>query len=199
MPSLVRDGVVMPILHVSQLASALELPLPEAKESTRLAWDTASILEGWLEHLRLADWTLLTSPTPSRGRTLRNLTVNVFHPFELLPRAWETVWFDWDPDQDDEREAALTTVEEIRTYAESILHGWQGFLLEAEGLLADRDPLVASPRGEVTYSNLLASQRWHAAFHYRQLTAYLRGKGVALPHPFIVESLADLELPGEIF
>ena len=34
-------------------------------------------------------------------RSLRNLTVNVFHPFELLPTAFDEGRFDWDPDLDD--------------------------------------------------------------------------------------------------
>lgn len=199
MPSIVIDGRATPILHVSQLCSLLGLPEPEAATSTRLAWDTVAILRGWLDHLPELDWRLLVEPTPSRGRSLRNLTVNVFRPFGLLPGAWETGRFDWDPDEDDELEARLTTTEEVVGFAERIFLDWNGFVLEAGEALELWDPVVRSPRGELAYSALLASQRWHAGFHYRQLTEFLRTEGVVLPGGFAVESLADLRLPAEVF
>jgi hypothetical protein len=176
-PSLLVDGRALPILHVTQIASALGLPVPPAAEATRLGWELARILDAWVERVRPLDLDALTAPTGSRGRSLRNLTVNVFHPVELLPGAFATGRFAWDPDGDEERERGLPSVAAAVAYAGRIAGAWTAFLLEAEGALVERDPAVVSPRGEVAYRELLASQVWHAGFHLDQLEAFLAARG----------------------
>ena len=166
-------GVTTPILHVSQLAAALGLPVPETQEPTRLAWETLPVLRSWLDRVRALDWAALTGPTPSRGRSLRNLTVNVFHPFELLPAAWWHGSFPWDPEHDGEREARLESAPELVAYAERIFTDWTGFVLQHADELGVHDRTVASPRGEVLFSALLESQLEHASFHREQLLAFL--------------------------
>ena len=177
-PSLVAGEVTTPILHVSQLAAALGLRAPPAQDATRAAWETLPVLRSWLDHLRGLDGRLLTEPTASRGRSLRNLTVNVFHPFELLPEAWESLGFPWEPERDDEREALLETPADVTRYAERILAGWTGFVLRHTDELGRRDPVIASPRGKTGFAALLASQREHALFHHEQLVAFLSAHGL---------------------
>jgi hypothetical protein len=172
-PSLVLEGRVLPILHVSQLARALGLPAPGPPPSALMAWETVGRLQEWLARLRPLDRATLTRPTQARGRNLVNLTINVFHPFELLPAAWESGRFDWDPTRDDERERALGSPEEVVAYAEGIQRAWGDFVARREAELESRDPVVASLRGELTYSELLESQSWHVEFHQRQLEAFL--------------------------
>ena len=193
-PSLLVAGVASPVLHVSQLASMLGLEAPPRLEATRLGWDAVAVLEAWVGLIAPLDFETLTAPTPSRGRSLRNLTVNVFHPFELLPAAFESGRFGWDPELDDEREAVLGDAAVVVEYAETRNAAWRSWLIEHEAELAERDPQVSSPRGQVTYSTLLDFQRWHAAFHYRQLLAVL-DPPAALP----LSGLADLDLPAEVF
>ena len=188
-----------PILHVSQLASLLGLAAPTHVGVVQLARDTVAVLAAWLELIRPLDLETLVAPTPSRGRSLRNLTVNVFHPFELLPAALETGRFDWDPGFDESREAALQDAATIVAYASDRLTAWQDWLYDNEAELPGRDPTVTSPRGRVTYADLLDSQRWHAAFHYRQLLAVLEARGHDLAGAFPVARLAGLDLPDEIF
>jgi len=198
-PSLLVDGVASPILHSSQLASILGLEAPAQLEVTRLAWDAAAVLDAWLTLIQPLDKEALTAPTPSRGRSLRNLTVNVFHPFELLPTAFETGHFGWEPALDEDREAALQDAAAVVAYASDRCLAWQHWLYESEADLLARDPVVTSPRGRVTYANLLDSQRWHAAFHYRQLLAFLDQRGHDLAGAFSLTSLAGLTLPAETF
>jgi hypothetical protein len=192
-------GVASPILHVSQLASMLGLEVPAQLEASRLGWDATAVLESWLDLIRRLDLETLLLPTPSRGRSLRNLTVNVFHPFELLPTAFDEGRFDWDPDLDEAREAPLQDAAAVVVYA-SVRHvAWQDWLLEHEAELLARDPAVDSPRGSLTYGNLLASQCWHAAFHYRQLLVFLDGRGQDLTGALPLSSLGDLNLPPEVY
>jgi hypothetical protein len=173
-PSLVVGGETTPILHVSQLAAALGLPAPRTQEVRGLALETVTVLESWLGRVRPLDIDVLTAPTASRGRSLRNLTTNVFHPFELLPAAWTTSSFPWEPDHDDEREAQLATAREVVAYAERILAGWSGFVRARGEELDGRDPVVVSPRGNVRFSALVDSQLRHARFHHEQLVDFLR-------------------------
>jgi hypothetical protein len=190
---------VLPILHVSQIASALGLPAPAGGQSSAAAWDLVSILDAWRGHLTTVDWETMIAPTPSRGRSLRSLTVNTFHPVELLPGAWTTGRFDWDPDLDEEREQALTGAQPVRSYAERIAGTWNDFALEIGDELAERDPNVTSPRGDVPFSDLLASQRWHAAYHYRQVVAFLGARGAVVDGAVAVERLAAIGLPADVF
>lgn len=198
-PSLLVGGAASPILHVSQLAAMLGLDAPAQLEVSRLAWDATAVLDAWLKLIWPLDFGTLILPTASRGRSLRNLTVNVFHPFELLPVAFDDGWFDWDPSRDDQRGAALQKAEAVFEYASDRYLAWQNWLLEREGELRARDPEVGSPRGSVTYANLLASQRWHAAFHYRQLLAFLGSRGHEVSGALSLASLGDLDLPPEVF
>jgi hypothetical protein len=198
-PSLLVGTVASPILHVSQLASMLGLEMPVQLEAPRLAWDATAVLESWLTLIRGLDFRTLLLPTPSRDRSLRNLTVNVFHPFELLPVAFDERRFDWDAELDDAREAPLQDAAAVVAYAEDRHFAWRDWLLEREGDILARDPEVESPRGSISYRNLLASQRWHAAFHYRQLLAFLDGRGHDLTGALSLDSLGDLDLPQEIY
>lgn len=197
-PSLVVDGVSMPILHRSQLASLLDLPVTSTGEARRVAGDTVSILTAWTALIEPLEWDLLTKPTPSRSRSIRNLTVNVFHPFELLPTAWGAGRFEWDPDRDDEREALIASSAELYDYASSIAQTWTAALLEIDTSLEAHDPLVGSPRGEIAFSSLLEQQRWHAAFHFRQIVEFLASNGHA-PATLDVNGFRGLALPSEVY
>lgn len=146
---------------------------PSPPPTALLAWGTLGRLQAWVERLRPLDWETLTRPTPSRGRSLRNLTVNVFHPFELLPGAWEHGRFDWDPDGDDEREQALQSAAALSGYAARIESAWADFVAGHEEEFERRDPVVDSSRGQLTYAELLQSQLSHADFHWRQLAEFL--------------------------
>lgn len=191
-------------MHPSQIASLLGLAGASGAggDGLRLAWDLSAILEAWVDHLRLLDWETICASTPSRGRTLRNLTCNTFHPITLIPGAAEHGEFPWDPDGDDEREAALDGADAAVDYASTIATDFQGWLLGTEDLLAGAGAgsrPVKTLRGAVDVVTLLVAQRWHAAFHYRQLKVFLASRGTELPGSFRIEALADLELPEEVF
>lgn len=193
------DQAAQPVLHVSQIAALLGLPEPAHREPARLGRDATAILEAWLSHLGEADFALLTRPTPSRGRSLRNLTVNVFHPFELIPGAWETGRFDWRPEEDERREHELRDVETVLRFAQRAAGGFHDFLTEQGDELGRADRLVGTPRGAVSFSSLLDFQRWHAAYHYRQLVEFLRVEGASPQAVFLLDRLVGLSLPADVY
>ena len=192
-------------MHPSQIASLLGLAggsgsAGAAADGLRLAWDLSTILDAWVDHLRLLDWETICAPTPSRGRTLRNLTCNTFHPITLIPGAVEQGTFPWNPDDDDLREAVLDGAPAVVAYAATVAADFQGWLLGADELLAGAGSRpVSTLRGDLDVTTLLVAQRWHAAFHYRQLKVFLASRGSELPGSFRIEALADLDLPEEVF
>jgi hypothetical protein len=192
-PSLVVDGAPVPVLHVSQIAALLGLPAPSSGAPLRAGRDAKAILAAWLAHLPALGWAELLAPTPSRGRSVRNLTVNVFHPFELLPDAWDTEELDWRPEEDGARELRLVDSDAVLRFARAAATGWGTFLAARGAELAESDPFVATPRGEVAFSALLEFQRWHAAYHYRQL---VDAAGIRDPLDLTPFGLA---LPDEIY
>ena len=200
MPALAVDGgAATSILDVSQVARALGLPQAQGADSLDIAHSCAAILSAWLDNVEPLDWGLLTKPTPSRGRSLVNLTVNVFHPFELLPAAWHAGRFDWKPDRDGEREARLAGRADLIAFARGVEREWRRFVAEVGDDLERGDPAVTTFWGELAYSALLASQRWHAAFHYREAVTFLRSEGAPVRDAPAVEELAALSRPGPVF
>lgn len=179
------------MLHVSQVAEALGLPWSSSLRSSELASDTLTLLAAWGRGIAALDLEALLAPTPSRGRSLRNLTVNVHHPFELLPEAWRSSVFPWDPDLDGEREERLADAEAVRDYAAALREAWGAFVGSVGAGLDAADPEVATPRGTARFSVVLDTQRWHVAFHLRQLEHVT---GLAL-----LPELDELVLPAEVF
>jgi hypothetical protein len=198
-PSLIVGDRLTPVMHRTQIATALALPVPKTEESQRLAWDLVPVLDGWIAHVEQVEWDRLVRPTPSRDRTLRNLTVNVFHPVSLLPNAFFSGRFEWYPEEDHRREEDLRSPADAIGYARGVADAWLGFLANHGKECDERNPPVASSRGDVHFAALLEYQRWHAAFHYRQMVGFLAAEGIVLPTAFKVESLADLELPASVF
>lgn len=180
-PVLIADGRLYPLLHTSQIASVLGLSHARSHDlrSNRLGWDCVNILESWSSLLGAMSWELMLTPTRSRGRTPRNLTVNVFHPFELVPGAWDGGSFEWHTEESDaRREAELHDEESVHGYVRRCLMELQSFLLDKEDQLDERDPtIVTSSRGEAPFSVLLDAQRTHAATHHRQLVDFLDDRG----------------------
>jgi transposase len=164
---------------------------PPGGSPAREGAEALSILRAWIDALRDApSWEALLAPTPARGRSLRNLTVNVFHPFELLPTAWSGE-FPWHPENDGNREQRLERLEDLLAFAVGAADGWRSFLENEH--LAGGDRVVESPRGQMRFSALVSFQRWHAAYHYRQLVHVL---GRERPDLAAVD---DLVLPREVF
>jgi hypothetical protein len=92
----------------------------------------------------------------------------------------------------------LTGRDSVLGFAHSVHTAWTDFLLAHEAELADIDPVVTTPGGELTYSRLLESQRTHAAYHLRQVLVHLRDSGAGSPG-LQIEALEGIRLPHETF
>ncbi len=85
----------------------------------------------------------------------------------------------------------MTTAEDIVGYAEEIRSAWEMFVDREGSELSFSDPAIISPRGDIAFSVVLDVQRWHAAFHLRQLDAVL--------DTHLLPELVDLVLPADVF
>lgn len=197
------DGDPMPIIHPVQIRSILGMPVDGAdgpEPWLPMAWDIAAILDDWVRLLPHYSWDQLLAPTLSRGRNSRNLTVNVCRPIELLPIAYQEHFFGWYTGEADlQVEAYLRTTEELAQFAQGISVTWQGFLMELSELPEVADPFLTSTRGDTSFSELLRLQRFHAAFHHRQITDFLQTEGVAFDRLLDVNALAGIGLPEDLY
>lgn len=200
-PCVVVDGQVHPILHASQIASLLGIPMPEQSLNTlRASYDIVTIMESWIGMLEMMDFQLMKAETKSRGRPVTLMTVNSFHPISLLPGAWDQGRFAWHTRESDlRREAPLTDAGKVHEFARGCLTKFQVFLLNNEEELDARDPMVTTSKGEINFSVLVQSQRSHIAIHHRQMVEFLRDHGRSTDNLLDVETIPDLKLPASLY
>lgn len=200
-PCLLVDGKTYGILHASQIASILDIPMPEQSLNTiRVSYDIVTIMESWIGILDKLDFDLMQSPTKSRDRSVSLMTVNALHPISLLPGAWEEGTFAWHTRESDlRREAPLTDADKVRSFANECLTALQVFLLNHEEELEKRDPSVTTTKGEVTFSVLVQSQRSHLAIHHRQMIDFLRSHDISTESMLDVDSMSDMKLPASLY
>lgn len=201
-PTLLIGDQSVPIMHPAQIRSILGMPpaSDEAAACLPIAWDLAAVLDDWVRLLPSFTWTQLNEPTLSRGRSTRNLTVNTFRPIAMLPAAWTAGFFEWYTGEADlQQEALLRSAEELEAFARRIAQDWQGFLLESNEALVEGDPFISAHRGDGPYSELLRAQRFHAAFHHRQILHFMRLHDIEHEVQLDVNGIADIGLPEDLY
>lgn len=199
-PAIVLDGDVFNFQHPSQIASLLDLDIEGSQPSTAVAWSLLDVLQRWIEVIRDVPFPALLEPTPSRERDIRNLTVNVFRPIGYLPGTWQDHQFNWyTGEADKQQESFLRSAPQLVDFAERVGFEFSAFLLEHGDELSDADPTITGNRGEMPYSSLLVTQRFHAAFHYRQIVDHLGKAGVATKPPLPKAVAEEIGLPPNLY
>lgn len=201
-PCLVVDGQPFQLLHASQIAAILGLPMPESDVSIiKVCYDIVTIMESWIGMLERMDFDLMKSPTRSRNRPVTLMTVNAFHPISLIPGAWEEGTFEWHTRESDaRREAVLTDADKVLSFVRECLLTFQVFLMNYEEEIETRDdPLVKTTKGEVPFSVLVQAQRSHIAIHHRQMIDFLQSHGMSVDNILDVDAIADMTLPADLY
>jgi hypothetical protein len=199
LPAVEVGGLARTISTVAELAAAVGVEAPPSLPLLAELEDTVELVEAWHRLAAGLDPVLLRAPTPSRARTTAELAVNVLNPFDLMPEAWETGELPWHPERDEQRAAALTDADLV-SWAGAVAGRWAGFVRSSGELLAQPARALDSPRGVLEWGPLVTSQRWHAAFHYRQVSAFLELSEVPLPSGAPpLETLVDIDLPEDVF
>lgn len=165
-----------------------------------MAFSLLDVLERYLDLVRDLDFEQMRLPTESRARDIRNLVVNVFRPISYLARSWEDGEFNWYTGEADvQQESFLRTAKDVLSFAEDILVAYNSFVLDSESALDSEERTVTGNRGTMTYATLLTTQRFHVAFHYRQIVDCLSKAGVAEKPQLPDALLREIGLPEQLY
>ena len=199
LPAVSVGGAARTISTLAELADAIGIAAPSSLPLARELEDTVLLVDAWAALVRGLDPPLLRAATPSRDRTSAELAVNVLNPFDLMPAAWETGEMPWYPEHDGERAAALSH-SDLLAWSSGVALRWSGFVGSSTETLAQPGREIDSPRGAFEWGPLISAQRWHAAFHYRQVLAFLELEAVR-PPPGVpaADELVEIALPEDVF
>lgn len=191
---------VVSFQHPSQLAALLKLEVGDTQPATAVAFSLLDVLERWLEVMTEVPFEALLEPTLSRGRNIRNLTVNVFRPIGLLPRSYQDGQFNWFTNEADlQQESFLRDTAQVVAFATGIYGEFANFLLEHAEAFTTNDPQLSGNRGNMLFSELLVTQRFHAGFHYRQIVDFFNTGGYG-PKPALPAMIVEaIGMPEQLY
>jgi hypothetical protein len=211
-PTLVVDGTRHVLQHPSQAAELLGIETPPAlRDAVRVAWDLDDIVQALVELAATAPWDALGAPMPVLGRTPLALVVDAANGIAQLPDAFGSGWFHWpgNPRTGETGDAAVVAYEasivagirrrgDLLAFVEPVAQTWRSFVLaEEDAFQADPGRSVRTPRGALTWIELLEAQRLHAAQHYRQAAAGVEASGHT-PAALDFGAMVGLRLPASI-
>jgi hypothetical protein len=212
-PTLVIDGTPHVLQHPSQAGLLLGLETPPAlRDALQVAWDIDAVAEAFLELVTATPWEALNTPMPVLGRTPLALAVDASVGIKALLEPFATGWFHWpgNPDTGETGDqsvvayeasivAAIADRDELLAFVGPVAGAWRAFVAESEdGFRADPARAVRTPRGELTWVELLEAQRLHAAQHYRQAVTQVASLGQPVP-PLDLSTLYGMRLPAAIY
>ena len=212
-PTLVIGDSAHVLQHPSQAALLLGLEVPPAlRDASRVAWDIDSLLAAWIELCTATPWAALTERIPGFGRSPLALAVDASVGIKALLEPFSSGWFHWpgNPETGEtgdrsvvEYEASIVAGIETRGdllgFVEPVAARWRAFVAaNDQAFEADPTRPLRTPRGPLTWVELLEAQRLHCAQHYRQATTRVASLGLATP-PIELETLYGLRLPAGVY
>lgn len=212
-PTLVIDGIPHVLQHPSQAAVLLGLEAPpQLRDARRVAWDIDSLMAAWVELCTDTPWDVLTAPIPGFGRTPLALAVDASVGIQALREPFASGWFHWpgNPETGETGDQTVVAYEaaivqripdrrHLLDFVATVAASWRDFVVANEDAF-DADPArpVRTPRGALTWVELLEAQRLHCAQHYRQATTWLSAEGHTTP-PVELETMYGMRLPEAVY
>jgi len=212
-PTLVVDGTAHVLQHPSQAGLLLGLETPPAlRDAIQVAWDVDSVLGAFLELVTTTPWNALLTPMPVLNRTPLALAVDASVGIKALLEPFETGWFHWpgNPvtgETGDEfvvaYEASIVATigdrDDLLAFVAPVAEAWRSFVGDNEEAFgAEPARPVRTPRGELTWVELLEAQRLHAAQHYRQAVTQVASLGHPVP-ALDLDTLYGMRLPTALY
>jgi hypothetical protein len=212
-PTLVIDGTPHVLQHPSQAGQLLGLETPPAlRDAVQVAWDVDAVAHAFLELAETTPWAALLTPMPVLNRTPLALAVDASVGITALLEPFNAGWFHWpgNPVTGELGDAAVVAYEasivatigdrdDLLAFVRPVADSWRRFVVENEDAFRD-DPAraVRTPRGELTWVELLEAQRLHAAQHYRQAVTQVASLGHCVPR-LDLSTLYGMRLPTAIY
>ena len=149
---------------------------------------------------------------PVLNRTPLALAVDASVGIKALLEPFTTRWFHWpgNPLTGQTGDAAVVAYEasivetigdrdDLLAFMRPVIATWRTFVLDNEyGFRADPARQVRTPRGALTWVELLEAQRLHAAQHYRQAATQVASLGHPVPE-LDLDLLYGMRLPNAVY
>jgi hypothetical protein len=178
----------------------------------QVAWDIETLMEAWLNLARETPWQALQTPGPVLGRTPLALAVDAAVGIEALTEPFATGWFHWpgNPRTGELGDQVVVAYEasivetidsrhDLLAFVGRVRRAWCEFVAAREPeLRADPARPVRTPRGPLSFVELLEAQRLHCAQHYRQASTHVDALGHPTPQ-MDLDALYGLRLPVSIY
>jgi hypothetical protein len=212
-PTLVIDGTAHVLQHPSQAGLLLGLETPPAlRDAVQVAWDIDAVERAFLELVETTPWDALLTPMPVLSRTPLALAIDASVGIAALLEPFVTGWFHWpgNPVTGELGDAVVVAYEEsvvaairdrddLLAFVRPVVESWRTFVLENEDAFrVDPARAVRTPRGALTWVELLEAQRLHAAQHYRQAVTQVASLGHPVPG-LDLNTLYGMRLPIEVY
>ena len=153
-----------------------------------------------------------STPMPVLNRTPLALAVDISVGIKALLEPFETGWFHWpgNPITGETGDRSVVTYEasivaaigerrDLLAFVHPVAEAWRAFVLANEDAIrADPERAVRTPRGALTWVELLEAQRLHAAQHYRQAATQVASLGHPVPS-LDLATLYGMRLPAAIY
>jgi hypothetical protein len=212
-PTLVIDGTPHVLQHPSQAGMLLGLETPPAlRDAWQVATDIDAVLEAFVELAATTPWEALLTPMPVLNRTPLALAVDASVGITALLEPFTTGWFHWpgNPVTGELGDAEVVAYEasivatisdrdDLLAFLRPVAESWRTFVLDNDAAFhAEPARPVRTPRGELTWVELLEAQRLHAAQHYRQAATQVASLGHPIPE-LDLGLLYGMRLPDAIY
>lgn len=197
-PLLVQGDRTLSIYHVDQIRGFLGLPAPEHATTSYQEYVAAldRVLEAVERAVRQVPPEHLESPTPNRGRDLKELTYNIHEPITFMADSLDTRAFVWHAD-DFVRSRQFTTSEQLAAFCHQTRQAWLARAAAVEQ--TEADAVVSSERGDLTNFQILEFQAVHAGRHLRQIYVFLREIGVEPTQELTAMQMAPINIGDVVF
>ncbi len=198
-PAVKNGDQVFAVYHVDQLRVVAGL-LPAEDSPPYEQWVLAldRVLLAIERAVRqLPDDRAMSLPTPNRGRDLRELIYNIYHPIGLMADALNTGRFEWSTEDDFAHSRRFEGRGDLAAFCHDAREAWlaRAVLVDA----GEAEQQVQTDRGPLTNYQLVQAQATHAAQHQRQVAAFLRGLGQEPDVALGPADIAPITLGGAIY
>jgi hypothetical protein len=192
----VRGNERLEVFHVDQLREWLGVAADEDGASyLDLVAACERVLKSYEACLLQLPDEHITSPTPNRGRDMRDMTLNIYGGVAELTKAMDSGRFETHGFAGPQR--SFESAREMYDFATVVRKDWVARALRVTEDEAGH--IIETERGEVTQHQMLDVIARHSAGHLRQCYAFLRQIGIEPSHEMSDAEMAPIDVQKSLY